>query len=87
MEEKHNAAEEGFNWDFAGKGLAFIGVVLFCAFAFLFCFSIALPELFYLFSGPAHLVGVSIASLALVIGGYALAKIGKKQKMDLGTNN
>jgi membrane protein implicated in regulation of membrane protease activity len=87
MEEKQNAVEEGFNWDFAGKGLAFLGVVLFFAFAFLFCLSIALPELFSLFSGPAHITAVSIVSLALVIGGYALTKIGKKQKENLNTNN
>ena len=87
MEEKEKNAEEGFNWDFAGKGLAFLGVVLFFTFAVLFCFSIAMPELFSLFSGPAQFIGVSTVSLALIIGGYALTKIRKNNRKDLDTNN
>lgn len=87
MEEKENVTKERFNLDLAGKGLAFLGVVLFIAFAFLFCLSIALPELFSLFSGPAHIIGVSIISLALIIGGYGLTKKSKKSKENSDLNN
>jgi protein-S-isoprenylcysteine O-methyltransferase Ste14 len=57
-----------------GKGLAFLGVVLFVAYAFLFLFSMAMPQLFNLFSGPVHFVIVSIVSLSLIIGGWVLTK-------------
>jgi protein-S-isoprenylcysteine O-methyltransferase Ste14 len=57
-----------------GKGLAFLGVVLFVAYAFLFVFSIAMPQLFNLFSGPVHFVVVTVVSLSLIIGGWVLTK-------------
>ena len=57
-----------------GKGLAFLGVVLFTAYAFLFIFSIAMPQMFNLFSGPVHFVVVSAISLCLIIGGWVLTK-------------
>ena len=57
-----------------GKGLAFLGVVLFTAYVFLFVFSIAMPQMFNLFSGPIHFMVVAVVSLALIIGGWVLTK-------------
>ena len=62
----------------AGKGLAFLGMVIFVAYALLYLMSRAQPEFFNLFGREGHFVAVSITCILLVLGGYALTKIKPK---------
>jgi len=63
-----------FTLDNAGKGMAFLGMVLFMAYALLYIFSQAQPEFFNLFGESRHFVVISGFCIILVIGGYALTK-------------
>jgi hypothetical protein len=65
-----------------GKGLAFLGIVIFIAYVLLFTLSISMPQLFNLFSGPGHLIIVTIFSLTLIIGGYIITKTEKPAEGD-----
>lgn len=72
MEE--NVESATYSTENVGKGLAFLGVVLFTLYCFLFVLSIAMPQMFNLFSRPVHFVVVTVISLSLVIGGWILTK-------------
>ena len=63
--------------DNAGKGMAFLGMVLFTTYVLLFFLSIATPQLFNLFSGPGHLIAVSTVCTLLIVGGFGLTKLQK----------
>jgi hypothetical protein len=58
-----------------GRGLAFMGIVLFIAYGIIFWLAVSQPQLFHLFTGPEHFITISIVCLAMVIGGYALTKL------------
>ncbi len=75
MNEEVNEEVNPLTPENLGKGLTFLGMVLFVAYSFLFSLSISMPQLFNLFSGPGHFIGISIICLALIIGGYALTKV------------
>ncbi len=72
-------SETSQNLENAGKGFAFLGMVLFVAYALLYLFSQAQPELFNLFGEARHFIIVSFASILLIIGGYALTRFGKAE--------
>ena len=68
-----------------GIGLAFLGMVLYVTYVFLFTLSIAMPQMFNLFSGPGHFIVISIICLALIIGGNLITKI-KRQSPEKDNN-
>ena len=72
--EENIESETTYTSENIGKGLAFLGVLLFTAYVFLFVFSIAMPQMFNLFSGPVHFIVVTAISISLVISGWLLTK-------------
>ena len=73
-EMEQEEPDSPFSLSNAGKGMAFLGMVLFVAYALLYIFSQAQPEFFNLFGSEAHFIIVGLFCLCLVIGGYALTK-------------
>jgi hypothetical protein len=80
MSEEDNGAGKTLTPENVGMGLAFLGMVLFVAFGFLFWASMMMPQMFNMFAGPVHFVVVTALCLALIIGGYFLTKYHKKEE-------
>ena len=64
----------------AGKGLAFLGMVVFFLNILFYLMSRAQPDQYHLFAGENHLIYMSIIALIFVVSGYFLTKI--KPKLD-----
>ena len=60
-----------------GKGLAFLGMLVFFLTVLFYFLSLGQPAL-YLFAGTSHLIIMSIIALIFVIVGYALTKVQPK---------
>lgn len=77
MEEK-NRENSGISrhYDSAGKGLAFLGMLIFLFNIMFYVLSRGQPSQYHLFADSGHLIIMSIISLILVISGYALTRLG-----------
>ena len=62
----------------AGKGLAFLGMVVFFLNILFYLMSRAQPDQYHLFAGENHLIYMSIIALIFVVSGYFLTKIKPK---------
>ena len=61
-----------------GKGLAFLGMIVFLLTALFYFLSRGQPEQFHLFAEVSHLIIMSIIALIFVVVGYALTKVQPK---------
>ena len=57
-----------------GKGLAFLGMIVFFLNILFYMMSRAQPDQYNLFAGENHLIYMSIIALIFVLSGYALTK-------------
>ena len=80
MEEESQPEPQVVTLDNAGKGLAFLGMVVFFLNILFYLMSRAQPDQYHLFAGENHLIYMSIIALIFVVSGYFLTKI--KPKLD-----
>jgi len=72
--------EEFMTLENAGKGLAFLGMVVFLLNILFYLLSRGQPDQFHLFAGENHLIYMSLIALIFVITGYFLTKVKSKQE-------
>ena len=78
MEEESQSEPPVTTLENVGKGLAFLGMIVFFLNLLFYMMSRAQPEQFSLFAGENHLIYMSIIALIFVIAGYFLTKIKPK---------
>ncbi len=78
MEEESQPEPQTITLDNVGKGLAFLGMIVFFLNILFYLMSRAQPEQFNLFAGENHLIYMSVIALIFVITGYALTKVKPK---------
>ena len=78
MEKEAQPEAPAVTLENVGKGLAFLGMVVFFLNAIFYLMSRAQPEQFNLFAGENHLIYMSIIALIFVVSGYFLTKIKPK---------
>ena len=61
-----------------GKGLAFLGMVIFLLTGLFYFLSRGQPDQYHLFAETSHLIIMSIIALIFVVIGYALTKVQPK---------
>ncbi len=78
MEEEVIENPEVLTLENIGKGLAFLGMIVFLLTVLFYFLSRGQPEQFHLFAEFSHVIIMSIIALVFVIVGYALTKIKPK---------
>ena len=78
MEERPTEEKNVITFEGAGKGLAFLGMIVFLLNMVFYLMSRAQPQQFYLFAGTNHLMTMTAVALVFVITGYVLTRIKPK---------
>ena len=78
MEEEAQPEAPAITLENIGKGLAFLGMIVFFLNIIFYFMAKAQPEQYNLFAGEAHLTYMSIIALVFVVSGFILTKIKPK---------